>query len=158
MIQRIQTLFILGVFAAFIACFFLPFWNYNSSSPAYVYQVSLLSVSFISGLNQNIVVGTFPIIVLVSVTAILSMVSLFYYKRRELQIRINNYNIFITLIFVGTIFLWIPYMMPGKAAFSDLRMEVGTYSTFDRYVFLFLANVFIKKDEKLVKSADRLRS
>ncbi len=157
MIQRIQTLFIIVALAAFIACFFLPFWKYVGTNPDYVYLVSLLSVSFVSGLNQNIAVGTLPVIVLVSVTTILSLVSLFYYKKRELQIKINNYNLFITLIFTATIFLWIPYMIQEKLPAANSEWQFGLIMPLISIICLVLANIFIKKDENLVKSADRLR-
>ena len=123
MIQRIQTLFLVIAFGAFAACFFLPFWYYSGTNPEYTYSVSLLSVSLVSGADQNIMIGTLPVIVLASVTAILSLVSLFYYKKRETQIKINNYNLFISLIFTGTIYLWIPYMLNQAlpAATSEWR-------------------------------------
>jgi hypothetical protein len=157
MIQRIQTLFIFLAFAAFGACFFLPFWNYAGSSPDYVYQVKLLSVTLVSGTDQNIILGTLPIIVLDSVTAILALVSLFYFKNRETQIKIINYNLFITLIFTATIFLWIPYMMSEKLPTADYHWQPGLILPLVAILCLVMANVFIKKDEKLVKSADRLR-
>jgi len=157
MIQRIQSLFIIIAFAAFGACYFLPFWNYVATTPDYIYQVRLFSVSCISGTNQGIELGTLPIIVLASVSAILALVSLFYFKNRELQIKINNYNLFITLFFTVTIFLWIPYMMNEKLPSAKYEWQLGLIMPLIAIVCFLLANVFIKKDEKLVKSADRLR-
>ena len=157
MIQRIQSLFIFVAFAAFVACFFLPFWNYSGTNPDYVYLVSIFSVSCISGTDQSVIIGTIPLIVLVSASIILSLVSLFYYKKRETQIKINNYNVFITLIFIGTIFLWIPYMIQDKLPASKYDWRLGLILPLIAIVCILFANVFIKKDKKLVKSADRLR-
>ncbi len=157
MIQRIQSLFIIVALAAFVACFFFPFWNYSGTNPGYVYLVSIFSVKCISGVDQGAMIGTIPVIVLVSVSIIISVVSFFYYKKREMQIKMNNYNLFITLIFIGTIFLWIPYTIQEKLPASTYEWRFGLVLPLIAVVCLLLANVFIRKDEKLVKSADRLR-
>ena len=157
MIQRIQSLFLFIVLASCVACFFLPFWTYTGTNPAYEYQVSLFAISCISGSGQNIEVGTLPIIVIVSISTILSLVTLFYYKNRPMQLKVNNYNILLTAIFTGTIFLWIPYMIEEKLPDALRTWQYGLLLPLISLVFLVLAGNFIKKDEKLVKSADRLR-
>ena len=156
MIQRIQSLFLLGTLAACIACFFLPFWIYTG--PDYAYQVSLFAVKLTTNGNaQYLFVSTIPIIVIMSVSAILAIVSIFYYKNRLLQIKINTYNLFLTLIFIGTIYLWIPYMIEEKLPNATRSWQCGLILPLFSLIFLILANKFIKKDENLVRSADRLR-
>ena len=54
MFQRIQTVFLFVAVSVCAACFFLPFWNYISESPAYNYQLTLFSVKLISGNIQII--------------------------------------------------------------------------------------------------------
>jgi len=157
MFQRIQTLFLIVVFAACTACFFFPFWNYVSVSPEFTYQVSLFSIKYISGNPQIIMVGTLPILVLASVSAILALVALFSFKNREMQIKMNSYNIFITVIFIVTIYLYLPYNIQKALPVADYQWQYGLVFPLISLAFLILANVFIKKDEKLVKSADRLR-
>lgn len=157
MIQRIQSLFLFIVFASCVACYFLPFWLYTGTNPAYEYQVSLFAVTLISGTAQNLIVGTLPIIVIVSISTILSLVTMFYYKNRPMQLKINNYNILMTVIFTGTIFLWIPYMIEEMLPEAVRTWQYGLLLPLVSLVFLILSGNFIKKDEKLVKSADRLR-
>jgi len=155
MIQRIQSLFLLCVLFACIACFFLPFWIF--AGPDCAYQVNLLSVKLISGNCQNLIVGTIPLIVLVSISSILSVISIFYYKNRLLQIRLNNFNLLFTLIFIATIYFLIPYMIEEQSPNLNDIWQFGLILPLFSLIFLILANRFIKKDEKLVRSADRLR-
>lgn len=157
MIQRIQSLFLFIVLACCAACYFMPFWNYTGTNPAYEYQVSLFAVTLVSGSAQNFYVGTLPIIVILSVSTILSLITLFYYKNRPMQLKLNNYNILMTVIFTGTIFLWIPYMIEEILPDAVRTWQYGLLLPLISLVFLILAGNFIKKDEKLVKSADRLR-
>jgi hypothetical protein len=145
------------VLACCVACYFLPFWSYTGTNPAYEYQVNLFAVTLVSGSAQAFYVGTLPIIVIVSISTILSLVTLFYYKNRSLQLKINNYNILMTIIFTGTIFLWIPYMIEEILPDAVRTWQYGLLLPLISLVFLVLAGSFIKKDEKLVKSADRLR-
>ncbi len=157
MLQRIQTLFLICTFVAALACFFLPFWNYTGVNPDYIYQLTLFKVKLISGNSQLLAIGTLPIIVLNSVSILLSVVSLFFYKKRIMQMKINNYNLLITLIFTVTVFLWIPYMISEALPGAVSQWQPGLIFPLLSVIFLVLANIFIRKDEKLVKSADRLR-
>jgi len=157
MLQRIQTLFLFCAFAATLACFFLPFWNYIGTNPDYTYQLSLFKVKLISGNSQLLTISTLPIIVLSSVSGLLSVISLFYYKKRIMQMKINNFNLLFTLILTVTVFLWIPYMISEAIPEAVSQWQAGLISPLLTIVFLLLANIFIRKDENLVKSADRLR-
>ena len=157
MFQRIQTVFLFVAVSVCAACFFLPFWNYISESPAYNYQLTLFSVKLISGNIQIIDFGTLPIIFLVSVSAILSLYSMFSFKNRRLQIKLNSFNVFITIIFIGVIYLLLPNMLQKALPNAVSKWGYGLILPLISLVCLILANVFIKKDENLVKSADRLR-
>jgi hypothetical protein len=147
----------MGAFAACAACFFMPFWVYTSTNPDYTYQLSLFSIKLISGNEQIIDFGTLPIIVIVSVSTILTVVALFYFKNRQMQIKINNFNVFVTILFIGTIYLLIPHMIEGFLHTATPHWQFGLIFPLFSMLFLIIANVFIKKDEKLVKSAERLR-
>ena len=157
MLQRIQTLFLFAATTACAACFCLPFWNYISMSPAYNYQLTIFSVKLVSGNIQIIDFGTLPIIFLVSVSAILSLYSMFSFKNRRLQIKLNSFNVFITIIFIGVIYILLPNMLQKALPNAESKWGFGLILPLITLVCLISANVFIKKDENLVKSADRLR-
>lgn len=162
MIQRIQTLFLVIALGAIAGCFFIPFWTYNGIDGSYSFEVTLFAVKYIQGSAQNVFINTepvktLPILVIICVNAILVIAGMFYYKNRLTQIKINNYNIFLTLIFIGTIYLWIPYMVDERVPTATASWQYGLILPLITFLALILANRFIKKDEKLVKSADRLR-
>jgi len=157
MIQRIQSLFILIAAISYAACFFFPFWIYTSTDPLYTYEVSLFSIKCINGEPQPFYLGTLPIIVLVTVSTILSLVSLFSFKNRATQIKLNNFNVFISLFLIFTLFYWIPSIIENKLLTAISLWQIGLLFPLIAVVLLIIANIFIKKDEKLVKSSDRLR-
>jgi hypothetical protein len=157
MIQRIQTLFLIIALGAIAACFFIPFWIYNGPEGTYTYEVNLFAVKCTGGEAQSFFISTIPIIVILSVSAIICIVDIFYYKNRHMQIKINNFNIFLTVIFIGTVYLWIPSMITDKIPLAKSSWQYGLILPLITFISLILANRFIKKDENLVKSADRLR-
>lgn len=162
MLQRIQTLFLAVALGTIAACFFIPFWTYNSSSGSFSIDVTLFGINYIRGSADTVFINTepiktLPLIVIAGVNAILAIAGIFYYKNRTTQIKINNYNMFLTLIFIGTIYLWIPYMVEQRIPNADAVWNYGLILPLLTFLSLLFANRFIKKDEKLVKSADRLR-
>lgn len=157
MIQRIQTLFLLIALGAITASFFIPFWIYNGPGGTYTYEVNLFAVKCIGGTVQGFFISTLPVLVIICVSAILVIVDIFYFKNRPVQIKINNFNIFLTLIFIGTIYLWIPYMIDEKIPSARASWQYGLILPLITFIALIIANRFIKKDENLVKSSDRLR-
>ncbi|HNW98975.1 MAG TPA: DUF4293 domain-containing protein [Bacteroidales bacterium] len=155
MIQRIQTLCLLIALGTISACFFLPFWEYQGSD--YLYEVNVFAVKFISGNPQILYVSTIPILIILAVSGLITIAAIFYFKNRQMQMKINNFNIFLTIIFSGTVFLWIPYMINQQIPTAVASWKYGLILPLITLFSLIFANQFIKKDEKLVKSADRLR-
>lgn len=156
MIQRIQSVFLLLATVSGICAFFIPYWTYTGIGADFTYSFGAMGVKHISGNAQLIIVSTLPIIILLGLHVILDFIAIFYYKNRLMQIRINTFNIFIILIIIGTVFLWVPYMIKESVSATE-EWKGGLLFPVISFVFLLLANRFIKKDEKLVKAADRLR-
>lgn len=154
MIQRIQTLFLLVAAIFGILTFFTPFWSYSGID--FVYTFDAMGVKLSSGTPQVLYVSTLPIIVLLALSIVMNFVTIFYYKNRLIQLKINSFNMFFTLIIIGTIFLWVPYMIKESIS-AEEKWGYGLLLPVVSFVFLILANIFIRKDEKLVKAADRLR-
>ena len=155
MLQRVQTLFLSVVLIACGLSFFLPFWGYSGND--YTYLVYLFSVKIVQGTSQNIMVGTIPIIVIMSICLLLTVVSIFSFKNRSLQLRLNNFNLLFTLFFIGTLYILIPSMIEEQLPLAVRTFNFGLILPLISLVSLIFANMFIKKDENLVKSADRLR-
>lgn len=126
-----------------------------------VLGLTSLKTSFFSGHRINDVTktmffatGTYNIFLIVCTTAaaFASLIAIFLYKNRKLQLRLTTGSV---LLSIGTILLY----LWQKQSFIP---EESTYSLTAIIpilipIFTFLAARGIWKDERLVKSADRLR-
>ena len=136
MIQRIQTIYLLIAFiAAGILPFVFPLWI-NAAGDEVIFFDNL------------------AFILLFIFSATLSLVSIFRYKNRKSQFIIGRFNIILNLILLG-LFVYQSLNLSGEAVVSE--KGIGMILPIVSIVFLGLANKAIKKDEDLVKSADRIR-
>ena len=91
---------------------------------------------------------------LFAISAVVALYTIFKYKKRNLQQLLNWLNIVINFTLLG-IFVYRMLNSSGESLLSE--KGVGVFVPVLSIVFLFLANKAIRRDEKLVKSADRLR-
>jgi peptidoglycan/LPS O-acetylase OafA/YrhL len=127
MIQRIQTIYLLLVCGLMGSMLFLPVAQIAGSTS--------MTLSVESAL-----------------TAILAFVAIFLYKKRKLQMNLC-YVIFglLILFYLNIIFdLWLPNR-------ENVDIKVPVVFPFFALILDILALLAIRKDEKLVRSADRLR-
>ena len=85
---------------------------------------------------------------------ILSISTVFLYKNRVLQYKLTNLLALFNIFIVGLFFLlsYIKDTIQGTILF-----EFGAFLPIISAIFAFLAAHFIKKDEQLVRNADRIR-
>jgi hypothetical protein len=146
MIQRIQTIYFLLAAAAGFGAIAAPFATVSSSN----IQGSVLfagDASFTSGDNT-------ALLVLFALTGALAIASIFLFKNRPLQLKIGWAALianFIGVAFAGFLF------GQEMSRVGDASIGVGAALPFAFIVFTILAIKGVKKDEALVKSADRLR-
>ena len=88
----------------------------------------------------------------VFLSAALSVFAIFQFKNRKKQQLIASVaRLMITISFLIIVFLH------KEGGVEERAFSVGLFLFFIPYLALFLAGYFVKKDEKLVKSADRIR-
>src|SRR5690606_24607293 len=87
-------------------------------------------------------------------SAIVSLAVIFLFKNRKLQLKINTANIFLNVLLIGYLIYGLS-KLPG--GFSGSEKGIGLFVPLASIIMLVLANRFIGKDEKLVKSVDRFR-
>lgn len=129
MIQRIQTIFLLIVVIAQVV---LHFQGLDVELFGSIYIVASLSL----------------------VSFLLAIVSIFSYKKRVRQILLNNINIFINVLLTGLLIYWL-LNLSGGISFPEKGIELA-FPPISLFC-LSMANIYIRKDEKLVKSVDRIR-
>lgn len=136
MIQRIQSLYIvIAILLNGVLSFYLPLWITSEN-------VEIFAVS------QPIALTLFL------VSALISIITLFSFKKRKRQFVLGRINIILNFVLVGVFAYW-TLKLPGEMDISE--KGIGMLLPIISIVFIALANKAIKKDEDLVKSVDRLR-
>jgi len=136
MIQRIQTLYLL-LALGFSAGLIFVFYLWTNSEEVKVYAT-----------DNYMYLGLFL------GSALLSLISIFSFKKRQSQFVMGRVNIILNFILLG-IFVYQSLNVSGEANVSE--KGIGILLPVFSIVCLVLANKAIKKDEDLVKSVDRLR-
>jgi len=144
MLQRIQTLYLLlsAILSGGIA-FVVSFWKDNAGKEF-----------FLLDLFQEIDWKLSSLLIVFVLSAILSLISIFNFKDRKRQIVINRLNIVVNFYLLGVIVYHL-LSLPGESQISE--KGIGLFIPELVIVLLVLANRAIQKDERLVKSVDRLR-
>lgn len=164
MIQRIQTLFLAIATIAIILMFFFSFASIteftkiqNEMLETDYYEMSVMGIEDPSPdtIPQINLLVHIPVLILVSVIFILIVYSILRFKSRRQQMNFVKITFFLNIILVAGIFL--NYQELFTSVPINIELEMGAYLPLISLVFLILANRYILKDEKLIKSVDRLR-
>ncbi|MDO6492333.1 MULTISPECIES: DUF4293 domain-containing protein [unclassified Cellulophaga] len=136
MIQRIQTVFLLVVVVlAAVLPFFASLWTLDNGTIIFARDEMYISIAFY-------------------ISAILAFLSILLFRNRKNQFVLNRLNMICNLFILG-FFVSRSLNLSGETVVSE--KGIGMLIPLFSIVFLVLANRFIKKDEDLVKSVDRLR-
>lgn len=151
MIQRIQTLFLLLVAIVSVVLLFAPFVQYQIT-PAPV-QVTLLPTS-----NMNYLTGLIYLPVVLNIlNLLLALYIITQFRRRVFQMKLANLLMALSAILLG-VMLFFDYINPSLAGTPPVKDYLwGAFLPIISVIAAFLAARYIKKDEDLVRSADRLR-
>jgi len=136
MIQRIQSIYLLLV-ALFMIALFIWFPQFST-------------------LDGEVILQKMDLLVIIPIFAsvLLAIISIFKYSNRQTQFVLNRLNSLVIFILLG-VFVYVPLSVSGETQVSE--KGIGLFFPIISIVFLVLANKAIKKDERLVKSVDRLR-
>jgi hypothetical protein len=156
MLQRIQTLYLLIVVISSIFIFFVPLASFISDLlylKLYVYKFQNLTP------DSDIQFGFTTILPLVIINAGivgLTLLAISRYKNRILQVKLVRFTLLLSMLLIVGIFVLYPNRV-FKTSEAVSEFETGAYIPIINLLFLFLANRNILRDEKLVRSVDRLR-
>ena len=154
MLQRIQTIYILLFSILLFIASFLPFAivtfgdDFYSLYPATGWEIS-------SGETYSDSKPFYYVGYLVAVS--FSVLMLVNYKNRKKQLRYGKICYLIVLLSLVYMFNVVSQMTTELEAVNAPQYSYSMYLLVASLPFMFLANRAIKKDEKLVKSLDRLR-
>ncbi len=144
MIQRVQTVYLfVATLLSGGAIFLFNLWVNEQNEAFYVMD------SFSSGNKLLIAMAA-----LFFVSAILTLVTIFQFKKRQLQFVLGRLTILINFILLG-ILVYFSQNLSGEITVSE--KGIGLLIPIFTILLVVLANKAIKRDEELVKSVDRLR-
>jgi hypothetical protein len=149
MIQRKQSLFLIQIIFLGLSLLFVPCQNiFTKTVVTNVYLAPL--TEYQSTLGHLFAVG------LNFLGLIVATITLFTFKKRELQIKLCYALIAIWLVLIGMMLLC-PFVVKTEemieVKINYFVVAIGAFSV----LAAFLAARFIKKDIELLKSADRIR-
>ncbi len=136
MIQRIQTLWLLLASICAFASVKLPFYYGSLEVPGPSVTITPYD--------------HFMLLVLVIATGLVALINIFLYSNRSLQIKISVVGVLLGLVNLMHYFLYMRnFKTGGLSLYSILSFLVP--------VFFILSIIGMYKDQKLLKSLDRLR-
>jgi hypothetical protein len=155
MIQRIQSVYLFII--ALQSSLLIPgsFLNFTEKTG------SVISVSFNAVVRDNagkateMVEKLYPLAVIIVLIPVFSLVTIFFFKKRKVQIQLSRFLIFLAGILVIA-FIHISFMIASKfdaVIIPGLKMILPVLIL----IISILAYRGIRKDDLLVKSYDRLR-
>jgi len=161
MIQRVQTLFLLGVIICMALVIVFPVWEKTYQEAGVKFTLDAFYWhEYQKDENSWILTETKQMFYLSGLSAIvclLALFSIFQFKNRTLQIKVGAFNAFLMMASIATATYFI---FQGE---NKMDMETrgifkpGYFLPLGAMIFNSLANRFIKKDEDLVRSVDRIR-
>jgi hypothetical protein len=155
MIQRIQSIYLALVFIFSLLFLFLPMGYLEIENNTFNIKAWGLQGDDLPSEIQASVIHGLLIVFLTATIMILSLVTIFRYKKRLQQIQFGKLNI---LLHVGLVVLSFFYLDTFQQNYSGIfSYGAAVFMPLVSMILILLANRAIRKDENLVRSADRLR-
>jgi hypothetical protein len=160
MIQRIQTLLLWIVAALHFVMYYVPYWGAEHEGLGEVMTLQVGDVvtkGSSASAADSLRTWVLGLAVLNGLILLGSIVTVFIYKNRMLQLRITRIMLFLEVIFIMVMFYSVEVAKKGLPPTDEAEYELGAILPIACIVLIFLAGQRILHDELLVRSADRLR-
>ena len=146
MIQRIQSLYLLLAAAAGAAALSFNLWKATLTNNA---------ITYVNAASNYLLFVLYIIVIL------LAAVCIFLFKKRKLQFRLTVFNILFAIAALAYQYLVVQQtankLSAGGVSIVSASYLPASFLPVIIIILLFLAARGIYKDEKLIKSLDRLR-
>lgn len=154
MIQRIQSLYLLISAVVTASTLVMPFLLFSAPGADVI-----LHAFFIQDSSALIFAEHAPFYTLgasVCIVAVLSLITIFLFSNRSLQMRLCIYGIVLKIAILAVVgYVW--YMLGGIEQNFKIVPQIGSICILIAAVLDWLAFKGIKKDDALVRSIDRIR-
>lgn len=118
--------------------------------------LAVLAAVFLFITGQDVVISdSIPLLNIACIVLVITgALSIFSFKNRKRQILLNTISIIINALLIGVLAYWL-LNLSGGIQFPEKGIE--PIFPLIAVICLLIANIYIRKDERLVKSVDRLR-
>ncbi len=155
MIQRIQSVYLL--LTTLLSLLFL-----NGSFSSFIDKTgSLIKLTF-KGITRDsgiqgseLIQKLLPLSIIIILIPLVSLIALFHFKKRKIQLRLTASLIILaaSLLIVSAYYHWVVVSQYNGELIPGLKMVLPVFIL----IFAILAYSGIRKDDRLIKSYDRLR-
>ena len=160
MIQRVQSVYLVLVKIFAVLFLFVPIGNVILTNEPINISIAENNLSEISAASLGGEWLRYFVIALAIIIMILTLITIFVYKKRLKQIKLNQINLILHILMIALTFFYIDII---RSHISSEGLEIGF-----RYglaillplislILILMATKAIRKDENIVRSADRLR-
>jgi len=161
MIYRIQSLFLLGVAICMLLLLVLPIWHETNPENTEIAKLNAYGLVHheIGAPDTRITVNRVPLMIAITAVlgAVVAILEIFKYKNRLTQIKLGALNALIMAVTLGAAWYFSYQAETWVAPQTQGEYEIGFFVLPIALLLNVLANRFIRRDEKLVRSVDRLR-
>jgi len=155
MLQRIQSIFLLIAGICGIIVAFADLAQFTSENTHYIFRAYSIKME-----NNGLLTEyqkTYPVAILANTSGVLAFIILFLFKNRKLQLKLGKLLLLTSVLLVASIFLYVDSMHKVLDPATQTNYLLGSFLPPVMIICAYLANKFIKKDEDLIKSVNRLR-
>lgn len=155
MLQRIQTVYLLLTVILMTILFFLPFAGMQNVQNAVLYELNYQGLFEMQADGKGLIAQVWLLTTLLIIIPFLSLVTIFLFKKRLLQLRLVVMNIVLMAGYYGMLFIYL--WQYGKSLDAKFFLEIPSAFPLVCLILNVLAFRAIAKDEALIRSLNRLR-
>jgi hypothetical protein len=160
MLQRIQTIFLLGIIIAMVTLCFVPIWTKVDLNTGHSYTMYAWHFKETIPLAQQVYLVKKPYMIigiLAILVILLTCYALFRYDNRLKQLQLCALNSILMTGSMGCILYW---TVKNDAKFlveAKSHYHLGFVAIIVAILSNLLANQFIKRDERLIRESAKIR-
>ncbi len=151
MIQRLQSVYLFLAAALVATCMFMPL--VTIITPEEPLTISAVGV-YNPGDDAKPPFDVWPLTIVTALAALLAFIDIFLFRNRPLQMKVCYFITFLLIAFYVIVGIYVYYLAVNG---ESLQWQAALSMPVAALVLNFIAYRRIRADERLVRSADRLR-
>ena len=153
MIQRLQSVYLFLVAALVATCMFMPLTTIVTPEDTVI--LSSLG-AYAPAPESKLLFEMWPLTIVAALAALLSLINIFLFRNRPLQMRVCHFTTWFLVAFYVIVGIYI-YDLYIALNGESLQLQAALSMPVVALVLNYIAYRRIRADERLVRSADRLR-